>query len=233
MRDHGPWPGPGTPPEVPPMPPPGLPPQPPRWIPPEEPPRPTTRLPVVVEPLATTLEERLLARRIVAVTGPLDAATVTDLAARILHLDALGAEPVTVRLDSAGGDVEAALVLVDTFGALRAPVHVVVVGQAVAAAAVVVAAADEASIYPHARIVLAEPELPPVAGDATHLEAEAAERRRLLDAAYDVLARRCGRPREEVAQDARRRRVLTAEEAVGYGLVDRVERAGHGPRRAG
>lgn len=197
----------------------------PNWPVPETPsaPPPTTRMPVVVEPLALTLEERLLQQRIVTVSGRIDDETVTETAARLLHLDALAGAPVTVRLDSPGGEVGAALVLVDTLGAMRSPVHVVVVGQAVGAAVVVVAAADHRSSYPHARIVLAEPDLPPIQGDASHVDAQAAEQRRLLDAAYDVVARCCGRDRAEVASDATRRRLLTAEEAVAYGLVERIE----------
>ncbi len=215
---------PHTPPEVPP---PSRPPLP-NWPVPDAPhpppaTAPGTRMPVVLEPFAATLEERLLAHRVVTVTGRIDAQTATDAAARLLHLDALAATPVTVRLDSPGGDVGACLVLVDTFGEMRAPVHVVVVGQAAGAVVAVLAAAAERSIYPHARILLTEPDLPAVEGDAAHVRTEAAAQQRLVDAAYDVIAARCGRSRAEVAADATRRRMLTAEEALAYRLVDRVQ----------
>jgi ATP-dependent Clp protease protease subunit len=172
---------------------------------------------------STPLDEVLLQRRIIAVTGPLDAQRATDTAARLLYFDADATGDITIRLDCDHADVAAALMLVDTFGSLRAKVHVVVVGQAVGAAAVVVAAADSASIYPHARVALVEPELPTVQGDAAHLDAQLAEQRRLLAAAYDVIARRCGRAVDDVERDARRRRLLTAVDAVDYGLVDRIE----------
>lgn len=198
----------------------------PNWPVPAAPPIPSApdvRMPFVVERLTTPLDEALLGRRIVTVSGMLDSERVTETAARLLHLDALATDPVTIRLDSPGGDAGAALVLVDTLGQMRADVRLVVVGQAVGAAVVVVAAADEATIYPHARIVLAEPDVPPVQGDATHVDAEVTEQRRLLDAAYDVIARRCHRSRDDVARDARQRTMLTAEDAVRYGLVARVE----------
>lgn len=225
MADDEPPRTPEIPPEVP------LPPRPapPNWPVPDAPQPSTRRMPVLVEPLVATLEERLLERRIVAVTGALDAERVTDLAARLLHLDALSVAPVTVHLDSPGGDVGAALVLVDTLGAMRAPVHVVLVGQAVGAAVAVLAAGDERSMYPHARVVLTEPELPTIQGDAGHVASEVAEHRRLLDAAYDVIAQRCGRSRADVARDAQRRLLMTADDAVAYGLVERV--AGSPERR--
>ena len=186
---------------------------------------PSPRLPSVVEPLALSLEEALLRQRVIAVTGPLDAELATQMAARLLHLDAAAPGDITVRLDCAGGDVGAALMLVDTFGSMRARVHMVVVGQAGGAAVVLVAAADSASIYPHARIVLTEPELPAVHGGADHLEAELAEQQRLLASAYDVIARRCDRPRADVERDARRRLLLTATDAVDYRIVDGIEQA--------
>lgn len=181
------------------------------------------RLPLIVEPFAASLDEALLQRRIVAISGALDTERATEAAARLLHLDAASTGDITVRLDCDHADVRAALMLVDTFGSLRADVHAVVVGQAVGAAVVVIAAADSASIYPHARIVLTEPDLPSVQGDATHLDAQLVEQQRLVAAAYDVIARRCGRSRDDVEADARHRRLLTATEAVDYGLVDRVE----------
>lgn len=195
---------------------------------PSGPVEPTPRLPLVVpslvvQPLPATLDEAMLLRRIVAVTGSLDAERATETAARLLHLDALDEGDITVRLDCADADVNATLMLVDTFGSLRAKVHVVVVGQAVGAAVVVVAAADSASMYPHARIVLTEPTLPSIDGDASHVDARLAEQRRVVQSAYDVVARRCGRSRDEVEHDARRRVLLTAAEAVDYGLVDNVE----------
>ena len=190
----------------------------------DQPDQPTPpRLPLVVEPLATSLDEALLQRRVVAVTGNLDAQLATDTAARLLHLDATAEGSITVRLDCGTAEVGAALVLVDTFGSLRAQLHLVVVGQAAGAAVVVVAAAHSSSIYPHARIVLTEPDVPAIEGDAAHVDALLSEQRRLLAAAYDVIAQRCGKPRDEIERDMLQRRLLTAADAVDYGIVDRIE----------
>jgi ATP-dependent Clp protease protease subunit len=193
---------------------------------PTDPPPDRPRAPLVLQPVvgwSTSLDEALLLRRIVAVTGALDAERATETAARLLHLDAVAPGDITLRLDCSDADVSAALMLIDTFGSMSADVHVIVVGQAVGAAVVVVAAADRSSIYPHARIVLTEPHLPLVEGDAAHLDAQLAEQRRLLSSAYDVIARKCGRSRDDIEGDARRRRLLSADEAVAYRLVDRVE----------
>jgi ATP-dependent Clp protease, protease subunit len=218
-RPLGTWPQPGRPDPEPPE-------RPFPFGPPEFPgPTPPSRLPVgqpTVTPYpdgASWWEERLFEQRVVLATGRLDRERATALAAKVLTLDALGREKITLRLDSEGADLDGVWSLVDTLDLLTAPVHLLVVGEAGGGSLALLTAVAERRAHPHARFRLAEPRLPGIAGTAERVAGEFAAHRALLDAFTERLARTTGRQVDQVAEDLRRGRFLTAEQAVGYGLV--------------
>lgn len=170
---------------------------------------------------ADHLAERLLERRIVSAGGHLDAERAAELSARFLLLDSAGAEPITLHLGTPDGDLEAALAVADTIGVLSCQVHALVVGRAGGPALAVLAAARRREMTRNATLRLTEPHTR-FEGDATDVAAREEEHRRLVDALYTRLAEVAGREVDEVRHDARHGRLLTADEAVGYGLVQAV-----------
>jgi ATP-dependent Clp protease protease subunit len=167
------------------------------------------------------LREQLFARRIITITGRLDHDTATSVAAQMMLLDAGGAAPIDVHLDSADGTLEAAFALIDTIDAVRAPVRVHCRGRVGGPAVAVVAVAPHRSASPHARFRLTEPTVE-FAGSPEATLAATRQHRDLLWRLQARIARASGRPTEEVAEDMRRGRWLDADEALVYGLIDAV-----------
>jgi ATP-dependent Clp protease protease subunit len=165
--------------------------------------------------------DRLLERRIVLAGGHLDGERASELSARFITLDELGEEPITLHLRTPDGDLTAAFAVADTIGVLACPVRAVVTGQVGGPALAVLAAARRREMTPNATLRLTEPR-GQVGGDATDIAAHEAELRRLVDAFYIRLADVTGREVDEIRQDARDGRLLTAEGAIAYGLVHAI-----------
>src|SRR5262245_30909308 len=103
------------------------------------------------------LHERLYERRIVPVTGRLDDAVAARAAAALVSLDATGDATIEVHVDSPDGTLEAAFVLIDTLGLIRAPVRALCRGLVGTPAMGVVSSAGYRVASPHARFRLAQP----------------------------------------------------------------------------
>jgi ATP-dependent Clp protease, protease subunit len=171
--------------------------------------------------LALDLADRLLARRIVVLTGPLGRDEAGDAVARLMLLDADADEPIQLHLTCPDGDLDAALVLAETVDLLRAPVTAVLRGTVGGPALAVVAAADRVEAHPHCILVLREPRST-ATGRADELAAAADQHARQVDDLCSRLASATGRDPQDVTSDLRGGRVLDAGQAVEYGLVDEV-----------
>src|SRR5436305_12670121 len=117
------------------------------------------------------LTAQLFERRQVFLTGVLDSAGATSLAAQLMTLDALGDAPITLYIASPDGTLEAALTLIDTLKLLRSDVRAHCLGRAGGPSLAVLAVADRRSANPHARFHLAQPELQ-ATGTADQLAAD-------------------------------------------------------------
>jgi ATP-dependent Clp protease, protease subunit len=174
------------------------------------------------EAMPPWLEERLFDRRIVMLRGPLTGAAASQAAAALLTLDALGPEPVQLHLTAVEGELMAAFAVVDAIDAMRAPVHAVVPAQVGGAAVAVLAASRRRLAHRHARIHLAEPPARTASGTADEVAAAAGEYLRELDELVVRLAEVTGQPRSRIEDDLSAGRVLTAEQAREYGLIDEI-----------
>ena len=168
------------------------------------------------------LAERLLEQRIVTLSGELDADAVNRAVGELALLDATGDDPVRLRLSGLGVDLEGALTLVDALDLVGVPVHATSLGTLSGPAVAVLAVADRRVTGAHAMVRLCEPRAPRgVPG--YEVEAWAAEHARELRRLQERLAAACGRSVDQVAADMRAGRLLDAEEARAYGLVDAAE----------
>jgi ATP-dependent Clp protease, protease subunit len=165
------------------------------------------------------LAERLLEQRMIALSGELDAAVVNRTVAELALLDAAGDEQVQLRLSGLSADLDTALTLVDALDLMTAPVHVTALGTLSGAAVAVLAVADVRTAGAHLLVQLREPRSPSgVPGP--QLVTDAAEHAARLRRLQERLAEACGRPVDEVAADMRAGRLLGADEAREYGLLD-------------
>ena len=177
-----------------------------------------------------TLYERLLAKRIVLASGPLDDEAAARLSAQLLTLDAEGEGPVRLELQNFRSDLPAALTVMGILDVMHAPVHGCVSGEISGPALGVLASCPRRIGYPNAIFTLAEPRLE-MGGTVTAVTARQQQVTRMLDTLYFRLAEVTGREVDEIREDARRRRSLTTAQAIGYGLIQAQETPpGPGPR---
>lgn len=167
--------------------------------------------------------ERLFEQRIVMAHGHLGDELATSLSAQLLTLDAEGDGPIRFELQNLTADLTAALTVMGVLDVVGVPVRAQVAGQISGAALGVLAACEERRAYPNAVFALCEPTVE-FDGTMTAIAAREEQTRTMLDSLYIRLSDVTGREVDEIRGDARHYRVLTAEEAVRYGLI--TERIG-------
>ena len=214
--------------------PPGRPPERTPWLPaPTSPaPGPVSASASVVVGMPDWLTERLLEQRVIALSGDLDPEAANRAVAELALLDASGDQTVQLRLAGLTVDLDTALTLVDALDLMSAPVRATCLGTLTGAAVAILAVADVRVAGPNAILQLREPRAPRgVPG--VRLESWAADHARQSRRLVERLAEACGRPVDEVAADVHAGRLLSAQEARDYGLVDATEaavRTAPGPR---
>lgn len=188
-------------------------------------------VPIVIEKngrieRAYDIYSRLLKDRIVFINGPVNDKTSNLIVAQMLFLSNEDANnDIHFYINSPGGSISAGLAIYDTMQFLRCDVATYCIGQAASMAAVLLVAGKtyKRSILPNARVLLHQPLLlEAMKGSATDLDIEAKEILRLRDRMYKILSKHTGQSSERIERDCDRNLWLEAEEAVGYGLVDKI-----------
>lgn len=167
---------------------------------------------------------RLLRQRVVFLGNVLDDDRAGVAIAQLLHLEAEDAErDVSLYLNSPGGSSTAMFAILDTMDYIAPDVATYCVGQAASAAAVILAcgAPGKRLVLPNSRVLLHQPH-GGIEGQAADLEIHAREILRQRRRVQEILAARTGQDVERIARDTDRDLVLTAEEAVDYGVADRL-----------
>lgn len=186
-------------------------------------------VPVVVEQRPTgerhaDVFSRLLSDRIIFLGTEIDDGVANVVIAQLLHLQSEDPDrPIHLYLNSPGGSVTALLAIYDTLQYVRPDVATFCLGQAASAAAVLLAAGTpgQRHVLEHARVLLHQPS-GGGQGTAADLELQAAEILRLRGQVDEILARHTGRTVEQLRVDTDRDLVLTAAQAVEYGIADAV-----------
>ncbi|MHC0428994.1 ATP-dependent Clp protease proteolytic subunit [Streptomyces sp. O3] len=174
-----------------------------------------------MDPYAKLLEER-----IVFLGTPVDDTSASDAMAQFMHLEhAAPDRDISLYINSPGGSFSAMTALYDTMRYVSCDVETVCLGQAASAAAVLLAAGTPGKRYtlPGARVLIHQPSAAePLQGQATDLAIQADELMRTRDLLEGMLVRHTGQRPERIAADIERDKILTAREAVDYGLVDQI-----------
>ena len=167
---------------------------------------------------------RLLKERIVFLGTPIDDAVGNLIMAQLLHLESEDPDKdINLYVNSPGGDITSLFAIYDTMQYIKPDVSTICMGQAASAAAVLVLAGTKGKRYalPHSRILLHQPH-GGAQGQAVDIEIQAKEITRYRKLLEELIAEHTGQPLEKVAKDTDRDYILTAEEAVAYGVVDEV-----------
>ena len=165
-----------------------------------------------------TLYERLLEQRIVLASGVLDDEAATRLSAQLLTLDAEGSGPIRLELQNLQAELPAALTLMGVLEVVRAEIHAFAGGETGGAALGVLCSCPRRAAYPNASFTLSEPKLH-FGGTVTAVTAREQQARRMVDSLFYRIAEATGHPADDIREDARHGRTLTAAEALGYGLI--------------
>ncbi|MFI5677574.1 ATP-dependent Clp protease proteolytic subunit [Streptomyces cellulosae] len=169
---------------------------------------------------------KLLEERIVFLGTPIDDISANDLMAQFMYLEHLDPDrDISLYINSPGGSFTAMSAIYDTLQYVTCDVETICLGQAGSSAAVLLAAGTpgKRSALPGARMVIHQPAIhEPVEGQASDLAIQAAELTRVRTRLEEMLVRHTGRTAEQVHTDIERDKILTAQEAVEYGLVDRL-----------
>ncbi|MFG2659471.1 ATP-dependent Clp protease proteolytic subunit [Streptomyces sp. NPDC048425] len=169
---------------------------------------------------------KLLEERIVFLGTPIDDTSANDVMAQFMHLEyAAPDRDISLYINSPGGSFSAMTAIYDTIRFVSCEVETVCLGQAASAAAVLLAAGTpgKRAMLPGARVVIEQPGLPePAQGQPSDLEIQARELVRMRAQLEELLTRHTGQSRERIAADIERDTILRAQDAVEYGLVDRV-----------
>ncbi len=167
---------------------------------------------------------RLLMDRIVFLGSGINEDVANIIVAQLLFLDAEDPErDIYMYINSPGGGVYAGLAIYDTMQHLRAPVSTFCVGMAASMGAVLLAAGEEGRRHalPNSRIMIHQPS-GGSRGTASDIEIAAAEILHIRERLNGILSKHTGQPVDKIAQDVDRDRFMGPEEAVEYGLIDRV-----------
>ena len=173
---------------------------------------------------AYDLYSRLLKERIVFLGTPGDDTVANLICAQLLFLESEDPDKdIHLYINSPGGDITGLMAIYDTMKFIRPDVSTFCFGQAASAAAVLLAAGTKGKRFalPHARILLHQP-WGGAGGQASDVEIQAKEILRMRDLLNEMLAHDTGSTAEKVAADTDRDFILTAAEAVEYGVVDEV-----------
>jgi ATP-dependent Clp protease protease subunit len=166
-------------------------------------------------------EQLLLDRRIVLLSGAVDLPRATDVAAALMTLDALGDQPIELRLNAESDSLDVAFTVMDTVDVLGVQVNATVASTVGGTVAGVLAVCAHRRMGTLGRIHLREPTAD-FSGAATDLNRHASDLESRLHDYVRRLAEATGRPFEHVEADLRSGRHLSAETALSYGLVDEV-----------
>ncbi|MEE2645788.1 MAG: ATP-dependent Clp protease proteolytic subunit [Actinomycetota bacterium] len=173
---------------------------------------------------AYDLYSRLLKENIIFIGTPIDDTIANLICAQLLHLESENPDrDISIYINSPGGDINGLFAIYDTMQYIRPDVTTICFGQAASAAAVLLAAGTPGKrlALPHSRILLHQP-YAGAQGQVSDIELVSQEVQRLKLQLEEILARHTGQDVEKIHTDTDRDFVLTASEALEYGIIDEV-----------
>ena len=167
---------------------------------------------------------KLFEERIIFLGQPIDDTVANDVMAQLLTLESMDSDrDIILYINSPGGSFTALTAIYDTMQFVRPDVMTICLGQAASAAAIILAGGAKGKRYAleHSRILIHQPSSEG-GGQASDIEIQAREIMRMRELLESMLSKHTIRTPQEIAGDIERDKILTAAEAVEYGLIDQV-----------
>jgi ATP-dependent Clp protease protease subunit len=187
-------------------------------------------IPIVIEQTgrgerAYDIYSRLLKERIIFVGMPIDDNVANLVIAQLLFLEA--EEPdkdISIYVNTPGGVVSSGLAIYDTIQYIKPKVSTICIGMAASLGALLLCAGEKGKRFalPHSRIMIHQPEVSGLSGQATDIEIHAREILKLKQRLAELLSKHTSQPIEKITADTDRNYFMSAEEAKEYGLIDEV-----------
>jgi ATP-dependent Clp protease protease subunit len=197
-------------------------------------------IPIVIEQSsrgerAYDIYSRLLKDRIIFMGEQVQDSMANTVIAQMLFLESEDPDKdINLYINSPGGSVTAGLAIYDTMQYIRPAIATICMGQATSMGALLLAAGAKGKRYalPHARVMIHQP-LGGVQGQATDIDIQAKEILKIKELIHKILVKHTGQSLEKIRQDTERDYFMDAEEALRYGIVDRIiteREMGKGPK---
>ncbi len=169
------------------------------------------------------MSERFLKTRTILLTGEIDKNLSEKVIRHLLLLESLSLEPITILVDSPGGDVYAGFSIFDMIRFIKAPVKIVGMGLVASAAALILLAAPKERRFglPNSSYLIHQP-LSGIQGVATEIEIHARELEKTKARLNEIIAEATGQSLERVSRDTDRDYWMNANEATAYGLIEKI-----------
>ena len=175
--------------------------------------------------LGDSVYERLLRERIIFLGSQVDDVIANQLAAQMLLLSAEDPKrDIHLYINSPGGSVTAGMAIYDTMQFIRPDVTTICIGQCASMGALLLTAGTKGKRFalPNARILIHQPSISGIGGQATDIRIHAEEIMRMRELTSGILAKHTGQPMEQIERDVERDRWLDPYQATEYGLIDQV-----------
>lgn len=167
---------------------------------------------------------RLLEDRIIFITGEIDDNVANTVVAQLIYLEGKNADKdISLYINSPGGSITAGMAIYDTMKYIKCDVSTICIGLAASMGAFLLAAGTKGKrmCLPNSEVMIHQP-LSGVQGQVTDIQITAKHVQKIKDKMTKMLAENCGQELDKVAADVERDNWMSAEEAMAYGLVDKV-----------
>lgn len=177
-------------------------------------------------PVAAMIQKKFLKERKIFLWGPVTDESAKDITEKLLFLEAdAPGKAITFYINTPGGSITAGMAVFDTMQLISSPITVVVTGMAESMGSILLSGAPKGRrlLYPHSRVLIHQPLISGrMVGPATDINIQAKEMEKLRAELNQILADASGQPLERINHDTDRDFYLNAEEAIAYGLADKI-----------
>lgn len=166
---------------------------------------------------------RLMKNRIIFLGDEIDSTVANIVTSQLLYMEAISDEPITMYINSPGGSIPDGLAIYDIMQCIKPSIRTICIGMAASMASVLLCAGakGERAILPNGEVLIHQPS-GGTWGTAADMTIDVERINRMKNNLYNILAKHTGQPVEKIIEDSKRDFWLTAEEALRYGLVDKV-----------
>lgn len=166
---------------------------------------------------------RLLKDRIIILNGEINDSLANSIVAQLLFLDSENHEDISLYINSPGGVITSGMAIYDTMNFIKSDVSTICIGLAASMAAFILSSGKKGKRYalPNAEVMIHQP-LGGAQGQATEIKIAAEHILKLKDKLNTILAKNTNKPLEKIQNDTERDYFLTSDEALEYGLIDKI-----------